>query len=135
MSPSLTMAAALSLWVPSPYQVILLSDWTTGRALDRGNPSPGNIGSDFGRLGMRLWDDVYVMHARNRARRKLLEEMLDWRNAIGHQDFGKPSLNGRTEIGLAQVRRYRRGCGALARAFDRAALAYVRSVAGPGAGW
>src|SRR5262245_49292525 len=27
------------------------------RKLDQGNPNPGNIGSDFSRLGLKLWDE------------------------------------------------------------------------------
>jgi hypothetical protein len=75
------------------------------------------------------------MHARNERRRELLDEMMDWRNAIAHQDFTKPRLKGQTEIDLATVRRYRSVCDALAGFFDRAALAYIVSVAGKGASW
>ncbi len=46
---------------------------------------------------MDLWNDVYSLHARNRRRRELLESLMDWRNAIGHQDF-KPALKGQTTI-------------------------------------
>jgi hypothetical protein len=35
-----------------------------GRKLDRGNPSPSNIGSDFNRLGLALWSQVDAHHAR-----------------------------------------------------------------------
>jgi hypothetical protein len=34
---------------------IVLSSLTSDRRLDRGNPTPGNLGSDFGRLGMTFW--------------------------------------------------------------------------------
>lgn len=80
-------------------------------------------------------DDVYALHARNRRRRELLDEMMEWRNAIGHQDFNKPALKGRTEIRLDEVQRFRSTCGALAAAFDRAALAHLHAVAGPAMGW
>jgi hypothetical protein len=84
---------------------------------------------------MDFWNDVYVMHARNRRRRQLLDEMIEWRNAIRHQDFDKPGLKGRTEIHLPAVRRYRSVCGALAGFFDAAALAHINAVAGPTLGW
>jgi len=71
--------------VPAPYQVILQREWTTGRFLDRGNPTAGNLGSDFAKLGMTsFWADVYALHAQNRRRREFLDEMMEWRNAIGH---------------------------------------------------
>jgi hypothetical protein len=31
-----------------------------GRKLDQGNPSPGNLGADFSRLGMKFWPQVNV---------------------------------------------------------------------------
>lgn len=127
--------AELALTVPVALQLILQKDWTTARLLDRGNPNAGNIGSDFGRLGMNLWTDVYALHARNRRRRELLDQMMEWRNAIGHQDFNKPALNGRTEIRLDEVQRFRSACGALAQALDRVVLAHLHAVAGPTAGW
>lgn len=129
------LVSRLALTVPESLQPILQKDWTTGRALDKGNPTPGNIGSDFGRLGMKVWDDVYALNSRNKRRRQLLDEMMAWRNAIGHQDFNKQELNGQTEIRLGQVQRYRSVCGALAGFFDRAALSHLHAVAGPASGW
>ena len=37
---------------------IMFTALTVGRKLDQGNPNPGNLGADFGRLGMNFWDDV-----------------------------------------------------------------------------
>jgi hypothetical protein len=121
--------------VPIPMQPILQRDWTTGRKLDQGNPNAGNIGSDFGRLGIALWDDIYALHRLNRRRREILDEMIAWRNAIGHQDFTNPALRGETVIHLQDVQAYRRTCNALAGFIDRAALTHVQAVAGLAAGW
>jgi hypothetical protein len=121
--------------VPASLQPILQRDWTTGRRLDHGNPNAGNIGSDFHRLGMTLWDDVYAMHRLNRRRREILDEMILWRNAIGHQDFNNPALGGATIIHLRNVQGYRRTCNALAGFLDRAALDHIHAVAGPASGW
>ena len=40
------------------------------------DPQAGAIGSDFGRLGLPFWDDVYAVHAHNRRRRELLDELI-----------------------------------------------------------
>ncbi len=116
---------------------IFLSALTSDRKLDRGNPTPGNLGSDFGRLGMTFWPDVNVLHRHNAARAKRLELMGHWRNAIAHQDFAGNArhLGGRTEITLADVRQFRRTCEALALGFDRAVLSHIKTVAGATSGW
>jgi len=53
-----------------------------GRKLDRGNPSPGNIGADFKRFLMNFWPLVLAHRTQNIARRNALEELNGWRNAI-----------------------------------------------------
>ena len=40
---------------PSALQGPLQSALLRERKLDRGNPSPGNIGDDFNRLGLSIW--------------------------------------------------------------------------------
>lgn len=126
----------LVLGVPAPYRLILQSQWSTGRHLDRGNPTAGNLGNDFAKLGMEFWRDVYSLHAQNQRRRALLDELMEWRNAIGHQDFrNKPLLQGQTEIGLGRVQQFRSSCGGLARYFDQAVLAHIHAVGGPNLGW
>jgi hypothetical protein len=62
---------------------------TLGRKLDQGNPNPGNLGSDFGRLGMRFWPELTSAQKRNGPRKDKLSKMTHWRNSIAHQD-GKP---------------------------------------------
>lgn len=118
-----------------PGYALPLQGLTAGRKLDHGNPNSGNIGHDFTRLGMDIWADVYAMHARNQRRRELLDEMMEWRNAIGHQDFNKPRLRGRKTILLKEVQQYRSSCDALAAFFVRAALDHIHGVAGATAGW
>ena len=60
---------------PAALQSLLFDVLVRDRLLDRGNPNPGNIGADFGRLGIRFWNDVYVIDARNQSRRALLDEL------------------------------------------------------------
>jgi hypothetical protein len=99
------------------------------RFLDRGNPNPGNIGSDFGRLGLNFWDEVYAESARNAARRKSLEDLNAWRNAIAHQDFDPTKLPSGS-MGLAHVNAWRSGCSRLARSFDRVLRRHVATLVG-----
>lgn len=73
--------------VPAQLQGFVRAEFIWNRSLDRGNPHPGAIGSDFNRLGVDFWTEVYSLDARNERRRELLQELNDWRNAIAHQDF------------------------------------------------
>jgi hypothetical protein len=103
---------------PANVAVVLRSALMQGRKLDFGNPSPSNLGADFGRLGMAFWDEVRDLDARNIARKDRLEELNEWRNAIAHQDFAR--VGGRDRLHLGSVRGWRAACGALAICFDRA---------------
>ena len=98
---------------------MLLLRLTEGRTLDRGNPNPGNLGSDFGRFGLTLWPDIIALDITNVAQQSDLDQLLNWRNAIAHQSFDAARLGARREIRLADVRRWRRTCNSLARAMDR----------------
>src|SRR5688572_23656187 len=99
---------------------ILRTQLTGNRRLDHGNPNPGNIGSDFARFDMEFWRLVSALDRRNEARRRHLEALNLWRNAIAHQDFDPAALGGRTELRVSEVRAWRAACEALATDFDRA---------------
>jgi hypothetical protein len=73
---------------PPALQAFIRREFVWNRSVDRGNPHPGAIGSDFNRLGIAFWPSVNLLDARNDRRRELLQELIDWRNAIAHQDFG-----------------------------------------------
>jgi hypothetical protein len=103
---------------------------TTGRKLDSGNPNPGNIGSDFGRLAMDFWPEVLAREKRNAARRLRLEELNRWRNAVAHQDFDPAQLGGTVDLRLPMVRRWRATCNALAAQFDSAVATYLATITG-----
>jgi hypothetical protein len=114
--------------VPVALQDALRVEFLLNRTLDRGNPHPGGIGSDFNRLGVDFWPDVYALHASNNRRRELLQELIEWRNAIAHQDFipvgGNPTLH------LGRVRTWRRAVNALAEFFDRVMRGYLGGLIG-----
>ena len=97
------------------------------RRLDRGNPTPGNIGADFDRLGLSFWPAVRRLDSRTASRQGRLEQLCSWRNAIAHQDFDRSELQPPT-LGLGTVRAWRRTCDALARSFERAVCGYLRSI-------
>ena len=116
--------------VPVQLQGLLRTEFTWNRSLDRGNPHPGAIGSDFNRLGVEIWTEVYVLDARNERRRELLQELIDWRNAIAHQDFDTVAPGGVPTLHLARVRAWRSAVTALARSFDQAVYNYLQGAVG-----
>ena len=67
---------------PAILHTALRAEFVFARKLDRGNPNPGNIGSDFTRLGLPFWDEVRRDYTRNEARQGRLDELSEWRNAI-----------------------------------------------------
>jgi hypothetical protein len=102
-----------------------------GRRLDRGNPNPGNIGTDFNRLGLEFWPRIDAHRPENPARQAALEELNAWRNAIVHQDFSAAMLRaGRPSLTLAQVRLWRKACDGLARSFDEVLQDHLRVLTG-----
>jgi hypothetical protein len=111
---------------PAELEPILKAQFDWGRALDRGNPNPGNIGSDFGRFGGSFWAEVLSDHHSNQRRREHLEELNVWRNAIAHQDFDTARLGGSTVLHLATVRQWRNSLDHLAVSFDRVMWVFLR---------
>jgi hypothetical protein len=81
-------------------------------------------------LGIDLWTEVHALDARNDRRRELLQELIDWRNAIAHQDFDPVSPGAVPALHLARVRGWRSAVNALARHFDQAMYNYLRALTG-----
>jgi hypothetical protein len=113
---------------PANLHPVLQLEFAWNRQLDRGNPNPGNIGSDFGRLGIEFWNQVYNQDSRNNERRRLLEELNDWRNAIAHQDFDPVRLRGEATLQLRRVKTWRNSCDGLASSFDEVMRAYLQQL-------
>jgi hypothetical protein len=102
-----------------------------GRKLDRGNPNPGNIGSDYERFGIAFWTSVTSHRPQNAGRRTTLAVVNEWRNAIAHQDFTAGMLQGgRVRLSLAQVRGWRRACEGLAGSFDEVMRLHLLGLTG-----
>lgn len=87
------------------------------RSLDRGNPSPDNIVQDFSRFGLAFRDELRNIDPRNERRLDRLRELLQWRNAIAHQDFD-PTKLGSTTLRLQRVIEWQQSCNQLAASFD-----------------
>jgi hypothetical protein len=117
---------------PPEVQVIFRRQLLLGRKLDTGNPNPGNIGSDFDRFELSFWPAVVAYDSQNKARQRLLAMMNLWRNAVAHQDFSRPDLDGRDQLTLAEVRRWRGACEQLAVDFERVMYDYLVHVTGVG---
>lgn len=112
------------------FQPLVEAVFTANRKLDRGNPNPGNIGSDFNRFGLAFWNEVERQDPRNSGRRVLLGELNEWRNAIAHQDFDPAVLGGSVRLPLAQVKSWRSACQALATSFDAVMRNRLQSLTG-----
>ena len=114
----------------SDLRDIAMFNLTTNRKLDRGNPNAGHIGADFGRFRLPFWSLVAAHHSQNSNRRMALDDMNEWRNAIGHQDFAPAMLRaGRPTLQLARVQAWRSACDALARSFEEVMRTYIRRFA------
>ena len=90
----------LQIIQPASLQSVLSAEFLLHRTLDRGNPTPSNLGADFNRLGLEFWSDVNRISRRNERRQKYLEELNNWRNAIAHHDFDPAKLGGRKTLTL-----------------------------------
>jgi hypothetical protein len=112
-------------------RVMLRNNLLLARRLDRGNPSVENIGADFSRFGLTFWAVVDAHRTQNRQRKILLEELMDWRNAIAHHDF-RPAMvrGGRPALQLARVQAWRRGCEMLALSFDDVMRTHIQTMTG-----
>ena len=113
---------------PTQLQALMRTEFLWNRGLDRGNPHPGAIGSDFNRLGVNLWAETYTLDTRNEGRRRKLQELVDWRNAIAHQDFNSVAPAGNSTLHLSDVKAWRSAVNVLARNFDRVMYNYLRSI-------
>lgn len=99
---------------PSSIQFVFSLNLMFGRQLDRGNAHAASLGSDFGRLGMRLWEEFRDADAHTGSRRQKLDSMNSWRNAIAHQDFSRVGGT----LRLRRIRGWRSALNGLASTLD-----------------
>jgi hypothetical protein len=104
--------------------------FTKGRQLDSKNAQPSSLGSDFGILGIKFWDEVEKHHLKSKDRKRELEALNNWRNAIAHQSFDEVSPGLSPNLTLKHVRRWRSACGRLARSFDEVMRGHLQAMIG-----
>jgi hypothetical protein len=110
---------------------ILQSLLAQNRRLDKGNPTPANLGSDFARFGFRFWDAVEAGDRRNKGRKAELERLCEWRNAIVHGDIAKKRAEGRLiprTLNLATCREWRQALESLAISADRVVSTHCKNL-------
>jgi HEPN superfamily RiboL-PSP-like protein len=124
--------ALLMAFINPPALVLPLvqARFTKGRQLDSKNAQPGSLGSDFGLLGIRFWDEVDKHRTKNNDRKREHEDLNNWRNAIAHQNFDAVSPGAAPNLTLKQVRRWRGVCKRLARSFDEVMRRHLQSLIG-----
>lgn len=66
-------------------RIVVQTQFTRGRLLDKGNANAANIGADFGHFGSEVWDKVTADRVPNAHRTRKLDELLEWRNGIAHE--------------------------------------------------
>ncbi len=110
---------------------------TTNRQLDRGNAQPGSLGSDFGLLGMSLWDLLDAADSWTAQRRVNLEKLNEARNAVAHANEAELLLIARAgyPMRLPTIRRWRRTLDGLARTMDYVVSDYLDGLLGTGRPW
>jgi hypothetical protein len=119
---------------PPAAQTLVRDLIVTGRALSRSNATAAALGGDFGRVGMKLWSTLLERQARNSLRRRRLEQLNAWRNAIAHQDHkpdhGRLAAVAGTDRSLRWATVWRANCSALARELDVAVSQHLTNLVG-----
>jgi hypothetical protein len=91
-------AAFVAAQAPPNIRAVVERNLTRSRALDRGNANPGNIGSDFAALGVELWPKVALRDQRNPGRRRNVERLNVWRNAIAHDSTPMAAMRRSSQV-------------------------------------
>jgi hypothetical protein len=115
------------------YRPMLRLALTSARKLDRQNANSGNLGHDFGLFGFRFWAAVDATGSQYPARRRRLDQLVAWRNAIAHQDLDRVAadpVTAGTRPDLPTFRIWRRSLGQLAGGIDRAMSTEVADITG-----
>ena len=106
---------------------------TSGRRLDSQSAQPASLGSDFGRFGVDFWPAIDTLDRRGPQRRRKLEQVGIWRNAIAHQDFRLPAadpVTAGTRVDLDSVKSWRMALDQLAGSIDRAMFVELSRIIG-----
>lgn len=122
-----------SMEVPDDHGGIVSVQFKSNRRLDAGNATPGGIGSDFARFGLRLWPGLT---ARNPTRASIWNERLTLlnmaRNGIAHDDWRQlESIRASGwPLTLSTARTWRSSLDGLAKAMDNECKQYLANWVG-----
>ncbi len=113
---------------------VVMSALMRGRQLDRGNATPSSLGADYLRLGIEMWPELALVDRRTVTRRRRLEQLNVWRNAVAHGDYrlspaALAAVAG-TRRTLAFAQACRACCQVLARQFDAVVEDYLSGLLG-----
>ena len=101
------------------------------RAGRRTNTLQLNYGIDFNRFDLKFWAVVEGTDARNAARKRKLEALNAWRNAIAHHDIETRRADLRPrEVTLAACNAWRGALNGLAESFDRVLADHLATLLG-----
>lgn len=107
---------------------------TAGRKLDAGNAGPGNIGTDWTRLGISIWSELSEAYPSSKGAadwNKRLEWLNGARNGIAHNDPVKiAQAHSEHPLTLYTFRVMRRRFDRFAAALDVVTRAYLKSATG-----
>jgi hypothetical protein len=107
-------AQVIAFEVQPQLQLLILTQFTSHRVLDRGNPNLDNIAKDFDRLGFDLRTEMNSDPA-NASRRQHLAALNQWRNVAAHQGTTLPAGG---PLNLALLQTWRMSCSGLATSLD-----------------
>jgi len=128
-------AAAVAAGIADPnLRIVVQTQLTQGRLLDKGNANSSNIGSDFGRFGFKVWDKVEAHRGPNAGRKRRLDELLEWRNGIAHDDLARRRAAGQlvpARMTLNACRTWRRALDHLTLSFDHVVADQVENLGQP----
>lgn len=110
------------------------------RRLDKGNPSSGALGEDFGRIGMKFTATLKTRrHGESRLER--LDRAVTLRNGIAHADPAKiaaaadPPATALAVAKLSSYRRHRRALNGLAMDIDAVVAHHLGTLTGQAPPW
>lgn len=120
--------------VPAPWlRPLLVTQFRTARALDRGNAGPSNLGSDFGRLGVKLWDELGTAYgvSQRKGWNDAVERLNEARNAIAHNNPDQLAGARATQpLTIKTVRKWRKDLDGLVVGMDNVLGKYLATVSG-----
>jgi hypothetical protein len=115
---------------PPALSNLVRAEFTRARQLDRGNPQPSSLGADYGRLGIDFWSELEIFDPDSLVWKDDLSLLIEWRNAIAHQDFTSLKLGGIINLRLNQIRQWRTSCIRLAQAMDEVMRQHLQALTG-----